>query len=79
MDRRNVPGGGVTAPHPAATASSASIGASGGIKSLADLNRRNQDNNPAVPLPVRDLDGNLIDDRFKLKREDPLFPKKRNV
>lgn len=34
------------------------------VRSLADLNARNRDQHPPVPLPNRDREGNLVDPRF---------------
>jgi hypothetical protein len=67
-NRREARGGGGAAPPSTATALTAPVGGGEGIKSLADLNRRNQDFSAyqSTPLPQRRRDGSII---------DPLFPK----
>ena len=67
MNRREAHGGGGTAPPSTAMALNTPVGGGGGLKSLADLNRRNQDAYPPSPLPQRRKDGSII---------DPLFPKR---
>lgn len=75
MDRRDDRGSGSTAPPSAATALTAPVGGGQGIKSLADLNRRNSavpDHQPR-PLPARRRDGSVADPLFTGRGTDPLF------